>query len=130
MRRDIKGILKNALEHGATMEKATQSLINSGYNDTEVREAANQISPGAISTLSSKVPIKLKVPAETPGVLPKRLPAQLIRQPINQKPLGGTKPKGTGKIILLSLILLIFIVALVTTIIFKDQVVDFLTNLF
>jgi preprotein translocase subunit SecF len=38
----ITGI-KNALERGQSIEKATQSMINAGYNEREVSEAAQTI---------------------------------------------------------------------------------------
>tara|TARA_Y100000310_G_C20677463_1_gene813918 strand:- start:1655 stop:2416 length:762 start_codon:yes stop_codon:yes gene_type:complete len=41
--------LKNAIEHGDSLEAATQIMVNSGYNPTEVQEAANFTSAGSIN---------------------------------------------------------------------------------
>ncbi len=59
MRKDIFGGLKNALERGDDLEKAVRSFITAGYQETEVREAAQ--------ALSSGTPIK-----QTPGTMPKK----------------------------------------------------------
>jgi hypothetical protein len=45
---EILGGLRNALERGYSFEMAVQSFINAGYNQNEVREAAEYISHGAM----------------------------------------------------------------------------------
>ena len=130
MREDIIGSLKNALERGATMKQAIQSLINSGYNDVEVREAANQMSPGAISTLSPKLSAKPAVPINSSMPPPQKLPTPLVRQPIRQSSGKRVSSRKMGNIILLLIILIILIGVLGATIIFRDQVIGFLTDLF
>jgi len=43
VRQDILGGLKNAIEHGSSIEQAKKSFINSGYSPDEVEEAAKYI---------------------------------------------------------------------------------------
>ena len=122
MREDIYGSLKNALERGATMEEAIRSLINSGYSEADVRETADQITPGAISTIT---------PITTQQFSPHKLPRESFRPPSLQK-VSTTKfvRKRTGKIIFLVILLLVLVGLLLLTILFRERVVNFLMSLF
>lgn len=52
MREDIVAGLRNALEHGASLEQAVQSFINAGYNAVEVKQAAQTLSGGVTSIIN------------------------------------------------------------------------------
>lgn len=52
MNEEIYSGLKNAIEHGSSLESAVQSFINAGYNSQEVHEAAGMFSSGVISNLN------------------------------------------------------------------------------
>lgn len=124
MREDIYGILKNAMERGATIEQAIRSLINSGYSESEVREVADQITPSALSTTGSQnirsissLPIAHQLPK--PVSLQKAGIGQTLR-----------RPNRTGIIIMLIVILLVLLGLLAMTIIFREKVVNFLLSLF
>ena len=138
MREDIRGGLKNALERGETIEQAIRSFINAGYNETEVREAANQIIPGVISTLDPqrKVPAlqtNKPKPVFKPLTTQPQAPGTRDIQPRTQLGYQIKTPKprrNTRKIIALTIILLILVSILATTIIFRKEIVDFLTSIF
>lgn len=137
MREDIYGGLKNALERGATVEQAIQSMVNAGYNVSEVREVAGQISSAENSILESKPIVEssklsttlstASVPTEKPAEKQKQF-KQLSNQQTNFKQIG--KKKNLAKIILLIAILLVLAGILLITILFKDKIIGFLTNLF
>ncbi|MEK6848051.1 MAG: hypothetical protein AABX65_00270 [Nanoarchaeota archaeon] len=55
MKEEIEGGLRNALDRGVSIEEAVQSFINAGYNQQEVREAAQAITQGATSTLNPEL---------------------------------------------------------------------------
>ena len=50
MREDILGMLKNAIEHGGNPARIAQSLINSGYPQTEVQQALSYVTSTMPST--------------------------------------------------------------------------------
>ena len=50
MREDIVGMLKNAIEHGGNPARIAQSLINSGYPQTEVQQALSYVTSAMPST--------------------------------------------------------------------------------
>ncbi len=45
---EIAAGIKNALDHGSTLEEASQSFITAGYNKNEVQEAVKLISKGNV----------------------------------------------------------------------------------
>ena len=122
MRDDIYGALKNALERGEPIEQAIRSLVNAGYNDIEVKETANQMSPGVLSTVSQPHP------SVSPSVRPSPRYRPLSSQQVRTT--QHVKSSNKGKIIALLVILVILIGALTSIIIFRQQLVDFLTSLF
>lgn len=61
---DILTSLKNAIEHGESLDSAVNSMINSGYNAKEVREAAGVMSYGATTSLQQKPEEQLIMPSK------------------------------------------------------------------
>ena len=138
MRDDIIGMLKNAVERGGRPEQVAQSLINSGYNASEVQQALTFVTGGTLSSLS--------MPAQQPPILrplsseaaqqrrqlpispvpPPQYPKSQYQQYSRPLPMIRQTPSepGAGKLILLLFILLILIGGLIATIIFKDKVID------
>ncbi len=144
MRDDLIGGIKNALERGATIEQAIQSLINAGYNINEVKEAASYAHEGVLASMSqpASLPVNQRIVQQN---------KQPIINPVINKPLQPTQFKSTaqifpiprplinplpsiknnqssqkqenGTIILLSAILFVLIVGLVLTIIFRDKII-------
>ena len=128
MREDIYGAIKNALDRGANLEQAIKSLINSGYSEFEVRQAAKSFTEGAISPTPLQIqPLTLSKapPAPAPA-----LPTE-VQKPIEKQKIGAeVKKKLPIKIIVLVIILIILLSALIATFFFRSQIIDFLTGLF
>ena len=148
--------LKNAVEHGDSLQTAMQSLVNSGYNPKEVQEAS-QLIGGITSQLESNE--QLTTPNQKPSFFSKLNPFKKKQttqtmpqktQPAQQNPIIQTLPQTlppiqqtqptqnykqltkqskppkqnyTKEIILLSI--LIFLVGiLITTIIFREEILN------
>lgn len=116
MREDIVGGLRNALDRGETLEHAIQTFVNAGYNLTEVREAANYATGGTLASLTH-VPIK-KTTEQKPTI--KKLENHLPKQKIK------TKSKISWKAFVLVGLLLVLVGVLVSTLIFRESIMDFL----
>ena len=56
MKDEILYGLKNAIQRGSTLERAMQSFINAGYNETEVRETGKMLSSGVTDIISGEIP--------------------------------------------------------------------------
>jgi len=91
MKEELIGGIKNALDRGQPIEEAVQSLINSGYNEKEVRAAAEMVSSGTATTM-------LKEPEEPKEREEKKLPTLPGKQ--LPKPSVPKEKKSKGKIIL------------------------------
>ncbi|PXY71305.1 hypothetical protein CXX78_01815 [Candidatus Parvarchaeota archaeon] len=130
MRDDILGGLKNALERGENINKAIVSLINAGYSEKEVKEAANFLQGGTpnLQQSDNNLPqVEKKVQnIQTPV---KKFPQPKINQnilPVNSLPTSKVvveEKKGKGKIIILSIILFILVCVLVFSIIFRKTII-------
>ena len=55
MNNDILTALKNAIEHGESLEKAARSFINAGYSASEVREAVSYLTSSSSMLISRKI---------------------------------------------------------------------------
>ncbi len=124
VREDIVAGLKNAVERGEGIETAKQSFISAGYPREEVEEASNLIQSGSaliIGRGENFPPLKIQQqvqPAET----------QQTEMPKEEKPLPN-KLKRNFKIILLVIILLFLVGILMATILFKNEIISFLSGL-
>lgn len=54
MKEEIAGGLRNAVERGSSLEAAKRSMINAGYSQSEVEEAAQGLIVGATTMMVSK----------------------------------------------------------------------------
>ncbi|MBI3334408.1 hypothetical protein HYZ97_02890 [Candidatus Pacearchaeota archaeon] len=151
MNRELVIGLKNALEHGATLDQAVASFINAGYNQQEVTEAANALAQGVIPIITSS-PVK-SVPSSLPVQKPKPATPQQLSLPaprpsvpapaLNIQQASGfaappapslaiTLPKKEGintNLVVGLLAAFIFILALlILTIVFSDQIVAFFSS--
>lgn len=61
---DIVTSLKNAIEHGDSLETAMQLAINSGYSPKDVQEAAQYVSGSSIAYLQQKPGEQLTMPSQ------------------------------------------------------------------
>tara|TARA_Y100000310_G_scaffold221748_1_gene223356 strand:- start:6342 stop:6674 length:333 start_codon:yes stop_codon:yes gene_type:complete len=104
VRMDIVAGLKNAVERGYSLAQAQQTLINSGYNQQEIQEASNYLTGGQINVQQS-----------TPSV-------QEQPQTRQKKP----NKKFPSMLVFLVFILLVLVSFLVLSIIFKEELINFL----
>ncbi len=122
MREDIAGGLKNALDKGENLEKAIRSFINAGYSEKEVRDAASYASEGTLESLQKITPKDIK--KEKPTI------KKLEKKSISKNSKSRRKSKISGKIILLGGSLIILVGVLITTLIFREQILAFFTERF
>ena len=132
MREDIVGMLKNAIERGGRPDKIAESLIASGYNALEVQQALSFVTGGTLASLNSP-----QQPTQPRQTLPQQTQQSSIPRPYSPypqnfqaqqqviKPLPVSKDstnEGTGKIIVLVIVLLLLVGGLISTIIFKEDI--------
>lgn len=66
---EILTALRNAVEHGETLDNAMKVMINSGYNPKEVQEVSQYVGRGIIRELETKPDEELTMPEEKKGFL-------------------------------------------------------------
>ncbi|MCH7568562.1 MAG: hypothetical protein IIA87_04025 [Nanoarchaeota archaeon] len=116
MRTDIYGGLRNALQRGVPLEQAIRSFINAGYNEAEVREVAKQFSDGALSITA-------------PVTIPTKTPTLKVPESQEAPSIQNVKRRGSKKVIFLIIFLIILVGILISTIFFKDKIIEFLSSL-
>ena len=119
MRDDIYGGLKNAVERGEDLEKAVQSFISAGYSEQDVRQVAQAMSgAGADHNAYNK-------PNQQGYSSP-----QSRMQAHSQFPNNYKKPaKFDWKLLTLASVLLILLAVLVFSVFFKEQIIEFFSNI-
>jgi len=140
VREDIIAGLKNAIERGYSLELAKQSFISAGYPLAEVEAAVNSIKSGYVITEESAQPMQTYEPPEshpTPQPLQTRQlsPVQPTAQPAIRQQMIRPKAnfsffsrlKGSWKITLLVSLLAVLVVIFILTIIFREEIVTWLT---
>lgn len=137
MMEDIVGMLKNAISHGGNPSKIAQSLINSGYELKDVKEALDYVSSLNLDSVLQP-PIKNFIsqdgrPQNFPAPVHNTQPP-VYNPPIiplkSLKPLPSQKssPHGKGKIIAMIFILILLVLSLLSVILFKDSLLDLLSS--
>jgi len=63
--------LRNAIEHGESLQQAMQIMINSGYNQLEIREASKYVGSGVLTMQQQKPGEQLVMPEEKQGFFSK-----------------------------------------------------------
>ena len=115
MRTDILSGLKSAIEHGYSLGQAVQSLLNSGYNPQDVKEAADTLQ-GKVSSVSPQVAPYQTNPSTQATFSPSFAPAPQQPQPYSAPTLqqiavpAPSNQKEAGKGIVISIIILLIIV--------------------
>jgi len=61
---DILTSLRNAVDHGDSLENAIKLALNSGYNSRDVQEAAQFVSGGTITNFQTQPSERLAMPAQ------------------------------------------------------------------
>ena len=131
-RDEIIAGIKNAMERGISLEDAKKSFMGAGYNPIEVQEAAASISSGASEVIEPQTKQTPKRPTQIQQTPPQQSFVQPTQQPQGfpstqpQTQKTATPPqKDKGKktkIIILSIILTLLIIAGVLAFIFKDKI--------
>lgn len=85
---DILTALRNAINHGESLEAAIDTIINSGYNPREVKETANFIGYDATAYVQQKSDEHLTMPSQ------KNIAGNMVRKPV-QPQQGSFKPPQT-----------------------------------
>lgn len=116
---EILGGLRNALEHGESLEKAVQSFINAGYNPRQVKAAANQLSSGSSTILHEPNSEEFPAPIHSESDTPK--PPAGIESTLEPKELSEKSKKIVVSLIVLFIIL---IALLILALIFQDKIID------
>jgi len=130
-RQDIITALRNSLERGQTLEKAKQIMINSGYSQQDVEQAAAYATGGTnVMPQSPAQPIPFKQEIQQTQQTPKPnmpIPARQAQpQPLPQIKIEKPKTKKPfpWKILIMIIMLLILLGALGLIIIFRQQIMD------
>ena len=118
MREEILAGLKNAMDHGSSLDDAVQSFINAGYNPVEVKDAASQMQDGATTIITPQAPKKLP---SANNIVPPRsqdfeVPYQFISPP----------KKSRKWILVLIILLLLLAIGIVLITIFQKQILGLL----
>ncbi|MEK6848806.1 MAG: hypothetical protein AABX65_04205 [Nanoarchaeota archaeon] len=153
---EIVAGLKNALEHGFSIDEAKASFTNAGYSSIDVNDSANAINsaPSQQAENLSQLQVQLapqtnqenSAPAQqqpAPQISSQIQQAQNFQSPVipaiaSPKPLSNfqtrvesiEKSSNTRNIIILSIVLLLLLSTLTATIFFKESVNSFLQNWF
>lgn len=98
MREEIIAGLRNAIERGQSIQQAMQSMINAGYQASEIQEASNYVNLGATGAMQ-QVPKNYIKPSQTTST----------EQTTTQT---NTPPKSSSKtkVIVLSIILFLLLI--------------------
>jgi len=108
VREDIVGALQSALARGYPLRSAMQSLYNAGYSKLDIEEAARSLGSEA---------------------MPSQAQSPVAEKKIVQRVSGYEKPSSSGSNVLIYVlagILVLLIGGLVATLVFREQVVDFI----
>jgi len=128
VRQDIISGLRNAVERGYSIEQAKVSMINAGYAVNEVDAAANYLVSGISFNLNQAQQ------SQQASQKPSLQQLQEFKQQYPQLPsvqIKETSEKSPVLLIILLLILLfILLVILGVVLFFKEEIVNFLRNLF
>ena len=98
---DVITALKNAIEHGDSLESAKQIMINSGYNPREVEEASKFVGGGVIRTQQPQPGEQLTMPSKKKkifGFLKKKKQPPLQQPPQQTQPPTQLKPLQRGPV--------------------------------
>jgi|WetSurMetagenome_2_1015567.scaffolds.fasta_scaffold249325_2 hypothetical protein len=150
---DLVGGLRSALERGEPLKKAMVSLFNAGYKREEIEDAARNLdSAPVMGVVQPKKPMVVAPLPKSPSV-PEKKPVQSIpAKPVKEEKLKPVKvqqypqlqtapvvqtvssyerpPADDKAVITVLTIILIFLLSLLVTIfIFKNEIVNFFSNM-
>jgi hypothetical protein len=132
VRQDIVAGIRNAIERGHSLEHAKQTMVNSGYNQQDVTEAANYLTGGLGNQELQHPPNEMDngTPQLTQSSQSNQQTQQLTTSSATPQGTGVKKKSNVGMIIILVSILLLLIGILVVSLLFKDNIISFFEGLF
>jgi hypothetical protein len=125
MNNEILGALKSAVSRGHSIQNAMQTLLNAGYNRTEIEEAARSLQSGQTYAPQNERP---KTNSPNPNTN-KKTPSQKISN--YEKPKQGFIDKLFKSKAFITTLIIAFVALvglLVSVIIFKEQIVEMLSG--
>lgn len=129
MKDEIIAGIRNALDRGYSIQQAVQSFINAGYNPNEVKEAAEAFSGASHIAFGNDEPKQVSAKLISFNQQPaQNTPVQNFPTPNNVN-IPKEKSKGKGIVITLVIILVFLLAVLISSIVFRDQILEFVRNL-
>lgn len=134
MRDDLIGGLRNALERGFTIDQAIKSFTNAGYQESDVKEAAQHLDTGVTTMMQSSEmqiskpqPVKIAIqPLQQSR--PKPIQVNMQRQqPSSEVEFRVPRQRPSIIIILLVTVLLLSVAGFIASLLFKQQIASFLS---
>ena len=122
MREDIAGGLRNALERGENLEDAVRTFINAGYAEKDVRDAAEYAVSGTLASLTHVSPNEIR------GKKPTIRKLETKKSKITTK--HNAKSSFGAKVFILGGSLLVLAGILISTLIFRAQILSFIAEIF
>ncbi len=102
---ELTGGLKNALEHGSSLDKAKKSFLNAGYKAEEVDAAVNELSGVGMSASSAPMAPTAPPQPQVPG------PDQSLELLTGAQKVPAPKTHFSGILILILVLLILGIAA-------------------
>lgn len=130
IKEEITAGLRQAIERGYSLEQAKQSFINAGYNSKDIEDSASSLGGLLTSIPEIAFPQKQQEEKQTSSIQTQQISQTNIQtQQLPQFP----KPKKSKLkifIIILIVILLILVAGFISSLLFKDKIIEFLKNIF
>lgn len=128
MRDDIAGGIRNALEHGATLEQAAKSFISAGYPEREVREATRTFEGGTATAVLTTISSMAKTPELKKQSQPTSIRNPQISAARTSFEVQRPRQRPSLLIIVLMLILLLSVAGFIFSLLFKKEIAAFLAQ--
>lgn len=123
-RKDLVAGLRNAIERGYSLEEAKHSFISAGYNREDIEEAANFVNSGSSLIQGEEKPLVKPVMSVQPAKPSKQ---GVEKSPTSNKGSIIDNAKKNSKVILLTIILALLIIAFILTFLFRDKILNLFT---
>jgi hypothetical protein len=129
IKEEITSGLRQAIERGYSLEQAKQSFINAGYNSKDIEDSASSLG-GLLTSMPEIAYPQRQQEEKSQEIQNKQIPQINIQtQQLPQFP-QPKKSKLKIIIIILVILLLILIAAFISSLLFKDKIIEFLKGIF
>jgi len=131
IKEEITAGLRQAIERGYSLEQAKQSFINAGYNSRDIEDSASSLG-GLLTSIPEIAYSQKQEEKQNPSI--QTQPQQIPQINIQTQQLPQFPPPKKSKlkiiIIILVVILLILIAGFISSLLFKDKIIEFLKGIF